>query len=71
MTRDDMKFNLTRWGQIVALIGGLLVLVTALRTYGDERYALKSDVHRLEGKLDRVLDVACDGRRETVRACSP
>lgn len=70
MTRDELKLDLKKWGAILAVVGGLLVVASALRAYGDERYALKSDAERIEGKLDRVLDVACSNN-PTHRACRP
>lgn len=68
MTTQERK-RVATW-----IVGALLL---PLGAWSFQRYdASKLDVSRYEreqagvdGKLQRILDVACDGRRETVRAC--
>lgn len=69
-TREHITpINWTRVATVLGVLGAFWLLVTAAAGILDNRYAMRSDLHRMEAKLDRVLDVACDGRQQTVRAC--
>lgn len=67
MTREEIKIDLKRVGAIVAVLGGLWLLTTAAVAMLDHRFAQASDLQRVEAKVDRILDVACDGKSH--RAC--
>ena len=48
----------------------LLVASWPLLVAFDSRYVDHTEFSRVESKLDRVLDVACEGK-EMLRACQP
>lgn len=73
MTKHDVRLNLTRIGAILGVLGAFWLLVTAAGNLLDNRFVQQAtyakDKAEIGGKLDRILDVACDGREQTVRAC--
>jgi hypothetical protein len=66
MTRQEIRVNLTRWGSAVALLGGLWLLVTALRSEADDRYVRRNEyretILQIQGDI-RVM------RCEVVKDC--
>lgn len=72
--RDDAKLrdvsvNITRLSVILGVLIGAVVLLTAAKSVLDDRYARRDELQRLDGKLDRVLDVMCS--QNFTRACQP
>lgn len=58
-------------GGIMALLMGiLLAVVTGAWSLKESKADHDTDYLRLESKLDRVLDIACDATRQAPHACT-
>lgn len=72
--RDTItNLNWSRIATILGVLGAFWLLATAAGNLMDSRYVKQSAYGRdqavIDAKLDRLLDVACEGKPESVRAC--
>lgn len=69
---DKTRDQLARWTKVLGILVALSVLMGATKAALEEHFVTqteyRADQAKIDGKIDRVLDVVCEGK-EQVRAC--